>query len=67
MRYWTNKAIETSRGEANNLYVKLANYAPDEKLSRDDVGQLLFILRHYDSELETILNDREKAARLSRG
>jgi hypothetical protein len=64
MRYWTNSAINTSRKESADLYVKLANYEPDEKLSRDDIGQLLFILRHYDDELESILNDREKAARL---
>ena len=67
MRHWTNSAIETSRGEANGLYKKLANYAPDEKLSRNDIGQLLFILRHYDAELASILADREKAERLRKG
>jgi hypothetical protein len=66
MRYWTNSAINTSREEADKLYKKLANYAPDEKLSRDDIGQLLFILRHFDVELESILNDREKSSRLSK-
>ena len=48
----------------DRLYKKLANYEPDEKLTRDDVGNLLFILRHYSDELESILHDREKAARL---
>lgn len=67
MRYWTNSAVETARSEADRLYKKLANYAPDEKLSRDDIGQLLFVLRHYDSELESILADREKASRLRKG
>ena len=66
MRYWTNSAINRERSEADRLYKTLAHYAPDEKLSRDDVGQLLFVLRHYDAELESILADREKAERLSK-
>lgn len=66
MRYWSNSAINTTREETDRLYKKLGNYMPDEKLSRDDIGQLLFILRHYDYELERILKDREKAACLAK-
>lgn len=64
MRLWTNSAIHTAMSEEDRIYKKLANYAPDEKLSRDDIGLLLFILRHYGDELESILKDREKTARL---
>ena len=66
MRKWTNTAINNAMQTEDRLYKKLANYEPDEKLTRDDVGNLLFILRHYSDELESILHDREKAARLSK-
>ena len=64
MRYFTNKAIKNTMADKERLYEKLASYTPDEKLTREDIGTLLFILRQYSNELESILDDREKAARL---
>ena len=66
MRFWNDTAIETAISEKSKLYVKLANYAPDEKLGRDDIGQLMFILRQYEIELNAIRSDRKRKLKRAR-
>ena len=53
----------TAMSDEERVYKKLASYAPDDKLDRDDVRTLLFILEQYRGELESIAYDREKAMR----
>ena len=66
MRIFSDKAIETTMESARDLYVKLANYRPDDQLDREDISGLMFILTHYEAELRAIKRDREKATRKAR-
>ena len=63
MRLYSNEAIETADENVKKLFVKLGNYAPDEKLDRDDIRNLMFILEDYQIELHRIKREREKQAR----
>lgn len=60
MRMFTDAAIITAKEDAQKLFVKLANTVPDEKLTRDDIRDLMFILREYEDELDHIAYDRKK-------
>lgn len=61
MRRWSDHGLDTGISSARKLYVKLSEYAPDDKLSRDDIRNLLFILNAYESEIYSIKADRKKA------
>ena len=63
MRHFSINAIITAMGDEERLYKKLASYAPDDKLNRDDVRTLLFILEQYRGELESLACDRKRAMR----
>ena len=60
MRRWSDNGLNNGISSARTLYVKLAEYVPDEKLSREDIRNLLFILNAYESEIYSIKADRKK-------
>ena len=61
MRHFSDKAIETSLEQERDLMHKLAELPPCDKLDRDDIRGLMFILNQYRIELNAIKRDREKA------
>ena len=63
MRLFSNEAIENTDELITKLFVKLGNYAPDEKLDRDDIRSFMFILDDYRIELHRIKREREKQDR----
>ena len=63
MRLYTDKALTESSEKAVEMLQKLSAYAPDEKLSRDDIRNLMFICREYLNELHRIAFERAKAER----
>ena len=62
MRYWSNEGIDVGIENAKQLLPKLASYKPDDQLSRDDISDLMFILRQYEIELNTIKFKRQREA-----
>lgn len=62
MRFFTDDAITETKEIASRLYAKLAAYRPDDKLGRDDIRSLMFIVNDYNYELAHIQHEREKSA-----
>lgn len=61
MRLWCDEVIEEAKAKKNEMYAKLCSYVPDEKLDRDDIRNLMFILNQYGNELRIIQTERKIA------
>jgi hypothetical protein len=66
MRLWPDAAIKRSLDKSYRVYEKLASYASDGKFSREDIEDMLFILRVFEDEAHRILFEREKESRKGR-
>ena len=66
MRYWSNEGIEAAKAKSAELNVKLASLKPSDDLDRDDIRNLMFILRQYELELKTIQCERRANARMEK-
>ena len=59
MKLFNDKALEVAKTNVSNLYAKLANTAPTEQWTLDDIRSLMFYLEDYKDELESIQYERK--------
>ena len=63
MRLWDNAVNKEQQNKAMELYAKLAEVTPSDKLTMDDINALQFILRQYKIELACIVSARKREAK----
>ena len=63
MRKLTDQALESTKKNAIALFVKFANFAPDEKITREEIENILYVLFQCETEINLIQNERHERRR----
>lgn len=64
MKLFTDKGLETAYNNTLEAYRKLVSYAPDDKLTRYDLDKIMFALKDYMDEIESLRDRRKRETRM---
>lgn len=59
MKHFTNEAIKTAKERTFKLIIKLGSMHPDDNLTKEDIDSIMFYLRDYNDELESLEYSRK--------